>query len=299
MGRRAAGPVISGIQVEDGPGPGRVAGPADRDVNVGRARECAAGWIGLEREDGVEPAIGLRVVETPRVGHEGTCRAAGSVDRGRIPEEGIEGLRPRHDLAVGVVHGQHVVDCLEDEAIADAQTLVRGFQAELVAAARGPRVEVAQAVETGEVLVEPRDGLGHGIRDSRRPEHVRCMHLRLRRAFERIGLRDLRCRPDDGSRAGRLGSDRRGCTLDQRHECIRSCVGQHGRRGAGHERRDERNGRDDGACTPGAAPHKMFRKDHHDPPVLPASAPRYAPQHNNAVARALRFAADHDCRSAY
>ena len=133
-------------------------------------REPTGRGVGVERQHDVEPAVGLGVVQAGRVGQEraepaGVARRNAAVDGRSVAVERVEvdsvvhiPGEPADDVRGGVVwqrgravrlveHVHHLVDRLEDEAVAGAHALVGRLDGELVAAARVPLLVMVEAFE--------------------------------------------------------------------------------------------------------------------------------------------------------
>ena len=138
---------VGDVQPVDVPGSGRVGG--HRDVQVVRPDEVAL-RRGVEGERDEEEVARGGVVQAARIGDERADDAGGPVDLCRIAEERVEVDHSGLVAAVRVVDLEDVVHRLDDVAPADAESLVRRLDAELVAVVGGALVAVVEPVEAGQ-----------------------------------------------------------------------------------------------------------------------------------------------------
>ena len=117
-------------------------------------------WLDIQCQDHVEPALGGLIEIAARVGDEGTIKPRTPNDRRWIAVEGVEVGHALERRPGAVVDVHHVVDRLQDEAVANAQTLIGRFDGELVPAIGQALLAMVEAVETGDDLQGRCRGLG-------------------------------------------------------------------------------------------------------------------------------------------
>src|SRR5258708_5111299 len=157
---RAVAPVIGGVDAEQVPAPGRVGALADRDLQVGGRHEVRGRRVEPNLQGGHEPPLIGRVEVALRIGHEvSEHRWIATGKRRNQVEELVQGCGGAERATRTVEHAEGVVDRLENESVADAQPLVRRFEAELrvqvLVRTGAPLVAMIQAVEAAKAVELP------------------------------------------------------------------------------------------------------------------------------------------------
>jgi len=106
----------------------------------------------------VEPALGVLIEVAAWISNLRTVRTCGAIDGGSIAVELVERDNAEDSVSGGAEDAENIVCRLEDEAVSSAETLIGGFNGELIST-----VGIALLVEAEAIDAEVHHRVGLGV----------------------------------------------------------------------------------------------------------------------------------------